>query len=180
MLTILGWVGSNMVQKRRWKDRLRLRARLRLGRQEPRCGRRTPTGCRRHAGPRLLGPARHLRPTSKSTTPMPWPTRCSRRFTPSRASGRPKPTSWRRCRGLQTPDQPDPPSSGYAWPPSTRRRRSRRAAGRRHLPPARRPRHLSGEPGDGGATLQLVGPEIGLTLLALPGTPCHHAFDDSV
>jgi hypothetical protein len=93
--------------------------------------------------------------------------------------GRPKPTSWRRCRALQTRDQPDPPSSGYAWPPSTRRRRTRRAAGR-HLPPARRPRHLSGAPGDGGATLQLVGPEIGLTLLAQPGTPCHHAFGDSV
>jgi hypothetical protein len=29
-------------------------------------------------------------------------------------AGRPKPTSWRRCRALLMPDHPDPPSSGYA------------------------------------------------------------------
>jgi hypothetical protein len=57
MLTILGWVGSNVAEKRRWNDGLRLRARLRRGRLEPGCGRRTPTGCRRHTDPRLLGPA---------------------------------------------------------------------------------------------------------------------------
>jgi hypothetical protein len=28
MLTILGWVGSNVAEKRRWNDGLRLRARL--------------------------------------------------------------------------------------------------------------------------------------------------------
>jgi hypothetical protein len=178
MLTILGWVGSNVAEKRRWNARLRLRARLRRGRQEPRCGRRTPTGCRRHAGPRQLGPADiFVYVNVDDDNAMANTVLVTIHAIPG--VGRPKPTSWRRCRALHAPDQPDPPSSGYA-PPSTRRRRTRRAAGRRRLPPARRPRHLSGAPGDGGATLQMVGPEIGLTLLAQPGTPCHHAFDDSV
>jgi hypothetical protein len=38
MLAILGWVGSNVAEKRRWNDGLRVRARLRRGRQEPGCG----------------------------------------------------------------------------------------------------------------------------------------------